>query len=217
MMIRILIVDDHLVFAQALARLLQDEEDLDVLAIAKDEVEAEELLEKHSFDLALIDIRLSSGETEGLELAESIRKNYRNTKVIVLSMHKHGAYIHRMFNAGVSGYLLKHVEAFELLKAIQYVKNGQRYFPVKIRAAMEDYIVNKTMPLLKEIHLTPTEKYVLELIAEGMTSSRIAKKMGNKESTVEVHRRNIMAKFGVNKAAKLVNEAYRLGFLNVES
>lgn len=215
-MTRILIVDDHLIFAQSLAHLLRDEGDFEVVAIAQDEEEAKQMLEDKEIDLALVDIRMSAGETEGLELAEYIRKNFRHIKVIILSMHKHGAYIHRMFNTGIAGYLLKNAPAAEVIKAIRQVIGGKRYYPMDIRDAMDDFILNSEEPVKKDFHLTPTEQYILELIAEGLTSGEISKKMGNKESTVEVHRRNILSKFGVSKVAKLVKEAIRRGFLSVE-
>lgn len=212
-MTRILIVDDHLVFAQSLAFLLEGQEDMEVAAIAQNEEEAEKILDEQDIDLALVDIRMSEGETEGLELAEYMRKHFRDIKVIMLSMHKHGAYIHRMFNAGVAGYMLKHAEADEVMDAIRKVISGKRYYPMDIREEMDDFILNSAEPIKQDFHLTPTEQYILEQIAEGLTSAEISQKMGNKESTVEVHRRNIMAKFGVNKVAKMIREAIRRGFL----
>ena len=214
-MTRILIVDDHLVFAQSLAFLLAKQADMEVVAIAQDEEEAVKVLEEKEVDLALVDIRMSDGETEGLELAEYMRKHFRDIKVIMLSMHKHGAYIHRMFNAGIAGYMLKHAEAEEVINAIRKVMDGKRYYSIEIREAMDDFILNSEEPLRQDFHLTPTEQYILEQIAEGLTSVEISQKMGNKESTVEVHRRNIMAKFGVNKVAKMIREAIRRGFLQV--
>ncbi|MEZ4830327.1 MAG: helix-turn-helix transcriptional regulator [Bacteroidia bacterium] len=81
---------------------------------------------------------------------------------------------------------------------------------------MDEFIMNSDEPVPQDFHLTPTEQYILEQIAEGLSSGEIAQKMGNKESTVEVHRRNLMAKFGVSKVTKMVKEAIRRGFLNVE-
>jgi len=217
-MIRILIVDDHRLFAESMAHRLRGEEDIQIVAITHDEAEAENLLEEHTgkIDLALLDIRISAGETEGLELAELIRKQHPQVRVIILSMHLHGAYIHRMFNAGIGGYLLKSTGIEDVLKAIRRVHEGRRYYPPEIMDAMDDFIMQSDEVGPRQIHLTPTESYILELLAEGLSSKEISQRMGNKESTVEVHRRNILAKFGVNKVAKLVKEAIRQGFLSLD-
>lgn len=218
-MINVLIVDDHQLFAESIAHRLREEEDIHVMELAKDETEAQEILTANpgKIDLVLLDIRMSAGETEGLDLAEHIRRHFPSIKVIMLSMHLHGAYIHRMFNAGIGGYLLKNTSLEVVLEAIHRVNQGKRYFPMEIMDAMDEFIMGGTDIAPRDIQLTPTEAYILELIAEGMSSKEISQKMGNKESTVEVHRRNILAKFGVKKVALLIREAIRLGFLSVDN
>lgn len=217
-MINILIVDDHQLFAESIAHRLREEEDIHVMELAQDETEAQEILTANpgKIDLVLLDIRMSAGETEGLDLAEYIRRHFPSVKVIMLSMHLHGAYIHRMFNAGIGGYLLKSTSLEVVLEAIHRVNQGKRYFPMEIMDAMDEFIMGGTDIAPKNVQLTPTEAYILELIAEGMSSKEISQKMGNKESTVEVHRRNILAKFGVKKVALLIREAIRMGFLSVD-
>lgn len=217
-MINILIVDDHQLFAESIAHRLREEEDIHVMELAQDETEAQEILTANpgKIDLVLLDIRMSSGETEGLDLAEYIRRHFPSVKVIMLSMHLHGAYIHRMFNAGIGGYLLKSTSLEVVLEAIHRVNQGKRYFPMEIMDAMDEFIMSGADIAPKNVQLTPTEAYILELIAEGMSSKEISQKMGNKESTVEVHRRNILAKFGVKKVALLIREAIRMGFLSVD-
>lgn len=217
-MINILIVDDHQLFAESIAHRLREEEDIHVMELAQDETEAQEILTANpgKIDLVLLDIRMSSGETEGLDLAEYIRRHFPSVKVIMLSMHLHGAYIHRMFNAGIGGYLLKSTSLEVVLEAIRRVNQGKRYFPMEIMDAMDEFIMSGADIAPKNVQLTPTEAYILELIAEGMSSKEISQKMGNKESTVEVHRRNILAKFGVKKVALLIREAIRMGFLSVD-
>lgn len=218
-MINVLIVDDHQLFAESIAHRLREEENIHVFDLAKDEEEAQKTLTENpgKIDLVLLDIRMSAGETEGLDLAEEIRRHFPKVKVIILSMHLHGAYIHRMFNAGIGGYLLKNTSLEVVLEAIQRVYQGKRYFPPEIMEAMDEYIMSGTDISPRNIHLTPTEAYILELISEGLSSREISQKMGNKESTVEVHRRNILAKFGVKKVALLIREAIRLGFLSIEN
>lgn len=218
-MINVLIVDDHQLFAESIAHRLREEENIHVFGLAKNESEAQETLTANpgNIDLVLLDIRMSAGETEGLDLAEYIRRYFPTVKVIMLSMHLHGAYIHRMFNAGIGGYLLKNTSLEVVLEAIHRVYQGKRYFPMEVRDAMDEFIMSGTEITPKNIQLTPTEAYILELIGEGMSSREISQKMGNKESTVEVHRRNILAKFGVKKVALLIREAIRLGFLSVDN
>ncbi len=218
-MINVLIVDDHQLFAESIAHRLREEENIHIFGLAKNESEAQETLTANPghIDLVLLDIRMSAGETEGLDLAEYIRRYFPTVKVIMLSMHLHGAYIHRMFNAGIGGYLLKNTSLEVVLEAIHRVYQGKRYFPMEVRDAMDEFIMSGTDITPKNIQLTPTEAYILELIGEGMSSREISQKMGNKESTVEVHRRNILAKFGVKKVALLIREAIRLGFLSVDN
>lgn len=217
-MINVLIVDDHQLFAESIAHRLREEEDIHVVDLAKDETDAQDILSSNpgKIDLVLLDIRISSGETEGLDLAEHIRRHYPSVKVIMLSMHLHGGYIHRMFNAGIGGYLLKNTSLEVVLEAIHKVHRGKRYFPMEIMEAMDEFIMGGQDITPKEIHLTPTESYILEHIADGLSSREISQKMGNKESTVEVHRRNILAKFGVKKVALLIREAIRMGFLSID-
>lgn len=217
--IRIMIVDDHPVFGEALAYRLRQEDGLEVVKLAHTVKEASQVLDlaEIPIDLVLLDISLKNGkkDTEGLDLAEDVKKNYSETKVIMLSTHYEGAYIHRMFNAGIDGYVSKNAHTDELIKAINSVSQKRRYYSQEVRDEMEKHIINNKGLPNQAIRLTPTEEYTLSLIAEGMTSKQISQRMGNKETTVEVHRRNLMIKFGVKNVARLITEAIRRGFINV--
>ncbi|MEM6801380.1 MAG: response regulator transcription factor [Bacteroidota bacterium] len=217
-MTHILIVDDHAVFAESLAHRLNNEVDFTVLATPKNAQEAREILENPSnnIDVALVDIRIDNNETEGLELAIHIKNFYKKIKVIMLSMHDEGSYGKRMLDAGIPGYILKSSHIEEVIKAIRFVKEGRRYYGREIESAIARYNQQAEKINSSKIVLTPTEKKILNHIAEGKSSKDISEIMGNKESTVEVHRRNIFAKFNVNKVALLITEGIRLGFIKVK-
>lgn len=217
-MIRILIVDDHAVFAESLAHRLENEESLRVVATAHNAESAKQILENShkEIDLALVDIRIEQNDTEGMELASFIKKVYRRIRVIMLSMHNEGSYGKRMLDAGILGYVLKSSHIQEVLKAIRYVHEGKRYYSREIEESMAKYKKKANETKISNINLTPSEKKILNYIAKGLSSKDISDKMGNKESTVEVHRRNIFHKFGVNKVALLITEAIRLKFIDME-
>ncbi|MDW3650181.1 MAG: response regulator transcription factor [Bacteroidia bacterium] len=214
-MTHILIVDDHAVFAESLEHRLNNEEDFKVIATASDAAEAKGFLtdKAHSINIALLDIRIKNNETEGLELASYIRNSYRGIKVIMLSMHSEGSYGKKMLDAGIEGYVLKssHIE-----EVIRYVNQGKRYYSKEIEDSIGLFEKKKEKIKESKIVLTKTEKRILNYLADGLSSREIAEEIGNKEATVEVHRRNIFAKFGVNKVALLIKKAIALGFIEVK-
>lgn len=212
-----MIVDDHAVFAESLAHRLENEESLHVVAIAHNAETAKQILENShkEIDLALVDIRIEQNDTEGMELASFMKNEYRKIKVIMLSMHNEGSYGKRMLDAGIPGYVLKSSHIQEVLKAIRFVHEGKRFYSREIEESLAKY-KNKTHETKESnINLTPSEKKILKYISKGLSSKDISDEMGNKESTVEVHRRNIFSKFGVNKVALLITEAIRLGFIDM--
>lgn len=217
-MTHILIVDDHAVFAESLEHRLNNEEDFKVIATASDASEAKGFLtdKAHSINIALLDIRIKNNETEGLELATYIRKSYRGIKVIMLSMHSEGSYGKIMLDAGIEGYVLKSSHIEEVIKAIRYVNQGKRYYSKEIEDSIGLFEKKKEKIKESKIVLTKTEKRILNYLADGLSSREIAEEIGNKEATVEVHRRNIFAKFGVNKVALLIKKAIALGFIEVK-
>ena len=216
-MTHILIVDDHAVFAESLEHRLNNEEDFKVISTAADAAEAKNFLSEnaHKLNIALLDIRIKNNETEGLELASYIRNTYRGIKVIMLSMHSEGSYGKKMLDAGIEGYVLKSSHIEEVIKAIRYVNEGKRYYSKEIEESIQLFDQRKEKIEESKIVLTKTEKRILVLLADGLSSREIAEKIGNKEATVEVHRRNIFAKFGVNKVALLIKKAIALGFIDL--
>ncbi|MEL6257081.1 MAG: response regulator transcription factor [Bacteroidota bacterium] len=217
-MTHILIVDDHAVFAESLEHRLNNEEDFKVISTASDAAEARVFLSKNAHDLniALLDIRIKNNETEGLDLATFIRSSFRGIKVIMLSMHNEGSYGKKMLDAGIEGYVLKSSHIEEVIKAIRYVNQGKRYYSKEIENSIRDFERRRERIEETKIVLTRTEKRILNYLADGLTSREIAKEIGNKEATVEVHRRNIFAKFGVKKVALLIKKAIALGFIDVK-
>lgn len=217
-MIHIMIVDDHAVFAESLAHRLENEDLLSVVAIAHNSTEAKKFLEdsEKKIDLALVDIRIQENDTEGMELATFMKKEYRYIKIIMLSMHNEGSYGKKMLDAGIPGYVLKSSHIQEVLQAIRFVHEGKRFYSREIEESMAKYERRAKEVKVSNINLTPSEHKILKYIAKGLSSKDISDKMGNKESTVEVHRRNIFTKFGVNKVALLITEAIRLKFIDME-
>lgn len=205
-MIRVMIIDDHQLFTDALKRMLEDESDMEVVATAADAESALARLGDIRPDIVLMDIRLNSGGMNGLEAAEYIDQEYPFLKVIMLTSLKHGQSISRALKHGISGYLLKDAAGEELLKAITRVAKGETYFGIEVMQAHMEY-VQRQHKQGAGIRLTPREKEILQLLVEEYSTAEIGDKLCIGEAGVETHRRNLRRKFGVKNTAGLVREA----------
>ena len=156
-------------------------------------------------DIALLDINLP--DINGIELCVRIKKEFPEVKTIALTTYSQRSYINKMMQAGASGYLLKNATKAEILEAIQEVYEGGIYLKVKDNGAIS---LNNTSPIPG---LTPREKEVLGLIAEGLTNAQIAEKLFVSVLTVNSHRKNLLNKFEVNNTAMLIKQAVVAGLV----
>jgi len=205
-MIKVLIVDDHRIFVDALCAMFAEDRDIEVVGTATDSAQALSKLEKGGVDIALMDIRMPKSEMDGMELAEYIYEHFPQVRVILLSSHQEGKIISRAINSSISGYMIKNAAGMELKKAINDVSQGDTFYSVEIMKSHMDYM-RKQGSENEGVKLTRREKEVLQFIVEEFNTMEIGQKLGIGEAGIETHRRNIRHKLGVRNTAGMVREA----------
>lgn len=208
-----MIADDHRVFREGIVSILENTEEIRVVAQAQDGKEVMEKLRKARPELILMDI--SMGEAGGIETTRLVKEQYPEIKILVLSMHSESSYIVRMLEAGASGYLLKDAGSAELINAIKAVAGGHTYFSSQVSATLVDQLVKGKKPPERKagVPLTRREIEVLRLIAEEYSNPEIADKLFISIRTVDTHRRNLVEKLGVKNTAGLVKYAIKHGLV----
>ncbi len=208
MPLTILLADDHQVMRQGLKALLE-QKGFTVVAEAADGLEAVRLaIEKHP-EVAVLD--LSMPLLNGIEAAKQIRPALPATKMILLTMHSDEHYILAAIRAGISGYVLKNEAATDLVKAIQDVNRGLTHLSSKVsRAVVKGYLQKTEAPFDP---LSPRERQVLQLIAEGKTTKEVAVLLGVSVKTADSHRTRLMKKLDMHGTAELVRYAIRTGLV----
>jgi len=213
--VKILLADDHRLMREALCSLIEKESDMKVVGEAADGRTAVGLAREVSPDVIIMDI--SMPELNGVEATNQILSDAPEVKILGLSMHSDEHFVAGMLKAGGSGYLLKDCAAEELVQAIRYVIEGKQYLSPKIAGiVIESY--RRTVPkdhLSRAPELTAREREVLQLVAEGETSKRIAGLLYVSAKTVDAHRQNIMAKIGINTVAGLTRYAIQKGITSL--
>jgi two-component system response regulator NreC len=208
MRIRILLADDHMMVRQGIRALLE-KEGFEVVAEAMDGREAVRLAEKVKPDVAVLDIAMPL--LNGIDAAREIRRVSPRTKTTLLTVHEENQYVVEALRAGVTGYVVKTKAAEDLVKAIREVSQGAVYMsPGVSREAVRAYL-DGTEP--SNDGLTPREREVLQLVAEGKTTKEVAAVLGISVKTAESHRSRIMEKLDIHETASLVRYAIRLGVI----
>ncbi len=214
--IRILVADDHTLVRAGIRELLQKIPQVEVVAEAGDGREALALVKSKLPNLVLLDIAMKS--LTGLEVAERIAKDFPGVKVIILSMHANEEYVMRALRAGASGYLLKDAATAELELALKAVSAGETYLsPAISRGVIDSYlgrVEGKQSPLDQ---LTPRQREILQLIAEGRSTKEIAFTLNVSVKTVETHRAQLMDRLDIHDVAGLVRYAMRVGLISPET
>ena len=211
--IRVLIADDHGVVAGGLRSLVDEEADMEVIALAENGRDAVRLSLRHHPDVVVMDHEMP--ELNGTEATREIRSRGRETQVIILSMHSDAVHIRRALQAGASGYLAKKSAAEEVVSAIRAVHGGRRY----ISERLTDQVLNELAgenaddPLAK---LSRRERQVLQLMAEGHSPSEIGRKLSLSTNTVETYRGRMMEKLDLRDLAGLIRFAIREGVTSLE-
>jgi two-component system response regulator NreC len=208
--IRILLVDDHSLVRSGLMKLLEPQKEFQVVGEAGDGEEALALVKKLQPDVVLMD--LSMPKMSGLEATKLIGVKFPNVRVLVLTMHENEEYVFQILKAGAGGYILKDSGRDELVKAIQAVARGEKFFSSRISEIMVQGFLKKgdaksTSEESDDLPLTKREREVLAYIAEGMNNQQIAEKLFISPRTVDTHRTNIMQKLDIHDTANLVRFA----------
>lgn len=215
MKIKIILADDHSIIREGLRPLLEKEPDMEVVGEAENGRQALALAQTLKPDVAIMDI--SMPDLNGIEATRQIRQDFPQCKVIGLSVHTDNQYVARMIQAGASGYLPKSCAFKELAAAIRDVMNGKTYLSPKVVDSVVEYL-QKAKPEADSAAaaLTPREREVLQLLAEGKATKEIAAALNISERTAEAHRQNIMAKLNLHSIAELTKYAISQGLTSLE-
>ncbi len=205
---QVLIVDDHPLIRQGMRSLLE-KHGFTVVGEAADGREATQLAQELEPDVAVLDLAMPL--LNGLDAAREITRTSRRTKTILVTIHTADQYVLEALQVGVRGYVLKSQATAELVQAIQEVIRGGRYLSPGIsEAVVQAYLAKTDLPADP---LTPREREVLQLIAEGKTTKEIAGLLGVSVKTIESHRVRLMEKLDIHQTAALVRYAIRRGMI----
>ncbi|MEJ2356007.1 MAG: response regulator transcription factor [candidate division WOR-3 bacterium] len=211
MSIKIMVVDEHKILREGLSTLIAKQPEMEIIGEATDGREALQLLEKNTPDLILMDVTMPN--LNGIEATRKIKAKKPGIEIIALSLHSDRRYVLGMIDAGASGYLLKECAFEELVRAINTVMSKKKYLSPGISDILIDEYVKKTTTDKPTIYskLTPREREILQLIAEGKNTKEIARYLFISVKTVETHRRHIKKKLKVDSVAELTKIAIREG------
>ncbi|HET7091042.1 MAG TPA: response regulator transcription factor [Anaerolineae bacterium] len=209
---RVLVVDDHPVVRQGLRSLLSQYPGIQVIGEAESGPAALELVAKLQPDVVLLDIRLAG--PSGLDVARQLRRSQPNVRVIILTSHDDEAYLIEAAQAGVHGYLLKSASAELLAEAIVAVHAGEsRLSPALVRKTLEQLEALSRAQAQSESGLSDQELQLLQLLATGASTQRMAQSLYLSERTVKRKIQDILTKLGAASRAQAVAEAFKRGLL----
>ncbi|KAA1243845.1 response regulator transcription factor [Aquimarina sp. RZ0] len=208
----LIIADDHKMFLDGLLSILNSEKDYNILLTAKNGKHITKYLEinpKEKIDLIITDITMP--EMDGITLNKIVKKRNSIIKTLVVSMHNNPEMIDNLIEHDVDGYVPKNAEKEELLKAIQTILKGKKYFSREIK---DIYIENKfSKKKEEEVRLTQREIDVITLIAEEFTTQEIADQLFLSKHTIESYRKNLIAKLNVRNLAGLTKYALKMKYI----
>ncbi|MGB4976865.1 MAG: response regulator transcription factor [Anaerolineae bacterium] len=211
-----MLADDHPIVRQGLRALLEAETDFQLVGEAGDGLEAVGLVERVKPDVLVLDLMMPG--LAGFEVARQTRQRSPQTRIVILSMHADEGYVLEALTAGASAYVLKKSATADLVKAIRDAIAGRRFLSPPLSEHLIDAYVEKTKsaPLDSYNTLTPREREVLQLAAEGHTNAKIATRLSISPRTVEMHRASVMRKLGLQNQVELVRYALQRGILAKE-
>lgn len=202
--IRVLLVDDHSLVRKGFRRMLEDEAEFEVVGESPNGLDAISKAQELSPDVIVMDMAMP--ELDGVQACQEIHRRQPEIKIMILSMFADDSYVRNAFAAGASGYMLKDAMENDLPRSIRLIADGGTFLSPGLRyTRMEEDIDLQ--------QLTPRERQVLQLIAQGKSNKEIANLLGLSVNTVSVHRANLMEKMNIHKAAELVLYAIRKGLV----
>lgn len=207
---RILLADDHAVVRHGFRRILDAQQDMEVVGEVSNGREAVEQSAAIQPDVVIMDVTMP--ELNGIEATRRIADQVPRTRILALSMHRDSVYVREILRAGARGYLLKDSSEADLISAVRAVAQGEGYLsPAISEAVLSDYRKHVTNPVDL---LTSREREVLQLVAEGKTNKEIANSLNLSVYTVEAHRGKIMEKLNLHSASEMVRFAIRNGLID---
>lgn len=213
---KILLADDHKVLRSGLRRILEDHDDLEVVGEAADGREAVDLANSLEPDIVVMDIGMP--QMNGMEATRQILSKHPRMNVLILSMYADENYVVQVLRAGARGYLLKDTAEEDLIDAVRSVAAGTPFFSPKIaRLLVGDSMQRLRNEAASDTYelLTPREREVLQLIAEGKSNKEVAQHLFVSPTTVETHRARIMDKLDLHSTAEIVLYAVRKGIVRL--
>lgn len=213
--LNVLLAEDHDVVREGIRLLLQQDENINVVADVTDGTEVMKILGTVDIDIILTDINMQ--QMGGISLIKAVKEQMPGIKMVILSMLDKEEVILRSFTAGASSYLLKNIDRDELIFALRTVAEGKRYLCGELSLKYFDRIIMKA-PIIDyrgkcQIGFSERELEVLSLIAEGLTNCEISDKLFLSKRTVEGHRKNLLEKCGVRNTAVLIRYAISSGLI----
>ena len=217
MNIRVLVADDHAIVREGLGIMLGNQPDMEVVGLATNGREAIRMVDQYQPDVAVMDI--SMPELNGIEAIQQMLPRHPRMKAIVLSIHETKPYVYRALKAGAKGYLIKETAGLEVVEAVRAVYRGERYLSQRISDLLTDASFRK-LEGSKEVspleQLSPREREILQLVAEGKTSQEIGERLSISPKSVDTYRSRLMHKIGVEDVAGLVKFAIQHGVISLE-
>lgn len=217
MLIRVLLADDHKILRDGLKSLLESNGNFEIVGEAENGRETVALVKKLSPDIVVMDVAMP--DMNGVDATQKITRLESDCRVLALSGYPDSLYVTGMLEAGAKGYLLKDVAAEELITAINTIVGGRIY----VSPSISDTLIDAYLQRVKgEIGpdseaLSIREREVLQLVAEGRSTAKIAGKLNLSERTVETHRKRIMDKLGLRSVAELTKYAIRKGITSLDT
>jgi DNA-binding NarL/FixJ family response regulator len=215
-MTRVLLADDHSLVRAGLRKLLESVPDLEVVGEVGDGLALLALVAQLQPDLVLMDIAMPG--LNGLEATARVMKDWPRTRVLILSMHQNEEYVRQALRHGAAGYLLKDAAPLELDQALAAVLRGETYLsPAVSRGVLNDYVQRLRSEESPAAQLTPRQREVLQLVAQGLSTKEIARRLDLSVKTVDTHRTQMMKQLDIHEVAGLVRYAMRVGLISPEN
>lgn len=216
--LRILLADDHALVRAGIRSLLESLPDVEVVGEAADGHEALRLMGELRPDIALMDVSMPN--LNGLEAALRAARDHPHVRIVILSMHADDAYVREALRAGAAGYLLKRADRSELELAVRAVARGETWLSPAVAKTVATAFARTEQATQGRGPfdlLTPRQREILQLVAEGESTKQIAQRLRLSVKTVETHRAQIMERLGVRGVPGLVRYALRVGIVRTDS
>ena len=201
-MTRIVILDDHTLFRIGLSAVLKQDANIRIVGDYQNFEQMKSLVPNMQADIVFVDITL--GEESGLDVAKYIKNVNPALKVVILSSHREEFYVLNSIEAGVDGYIHKDVDHDELLKGVQKIIKGEKFYSLEISNLLINSAYNKSKVGLP--FLTNKEKEVISYLVDGFSSKQIADKLDVSPRTIETHRANVLNKFNLKNTTDLIRK-----------